>query len=38
MNRDLVKSIAWGGGLIAVALAATLAHRLGVIDTDAVTG
>ena len=37
MNRDLVKSIAWGGGLIAVALAATLAHRLGVIDTDAVT-
>ena len=37
MNRDLVNSVALGGGLIAVALAATLAHRLGVIDTDTVT-
>ncbi|WP_421729161.1 ammonium transporter [Brevundimonas sp.] len=37
MNRDRVNSIAWAGGIIAIALAATLARRLGAIDTDTVT-
>ena len=37
MTKDLKSSLAWGGGIIAVALAATLARRTGVIDADAVT-
>lgn len=37
MNQDLTKGLAWAGGLLALALAATLARRLGYIDGDAVT-
>lgn len=37
MNRDLVKRIAWAGGIVGIALAATLARRLEAIDTDTVT-
>lgn len=37
MTSDVVKSLAWGGGIIALALAATLARRLGIIDADTVT-
>ena len=37
MNKDLTGSIAWGGGLIVLALAATLAHRLSVVDGDTAT-
>ena len=37
MKKDVKSSLAWGGGIIAVALAATLARRTGVIDADAVT-
>lgn len=37
MNKDLIKSLMVAGGLIAVALAATLARSMGLIDGDAVT-
>lgn len=37
MNRDVIKSLAWAGGLIAVALGATTARQLGYIDGDTVT-
>ena len=36
MNRDLVKSIAWAGGIIVLALAASLGRQLGMIDADTV--
>lgn len=36
MNRDVGAGLAWGGGIIALALGATLAHRLGLIDQDLV--
>jgi hypothetical protein len=37
MTKDLKPSLAWAGGLIGLALAATAARRLGYIDADAVT-
>lgn len=37
MNRDLIGSLAWGVGVVALALAATYARRLGLIDGDTVT-
>jgi hypothetical protein len=37
MNRDLIGSLAWAGGIIALALGATLARKLGHIDGDTVT-
>ena len=37
MNRDVTGSLAWAGGLIAVALGATLARQQGYIEGDAVT-
>lgn len=37
MTKDLYGSLAWGGGIIAVALAATAARQAGLIDGDAVT-
>jgi hypothetical protein len=37
MNRDIVGSLAWAVGLIALALAATFARRQGFIDADTVT-
>jgi Ca2+/Na+ antiporter len=35
MTKDLTHSLAWGGGIVAVALACTLARHLGYIDQDA---
>jgi len=37
MNKDLIGSLAWGGGIIALALVATLARKLGYMDGDTVT-
>lgn len=37
MNKDLIKSLACAGGLVAVALAATFARAQGFIDGDTVT-
>lgn len=37
MNKDLIGGLAWGGGIIALALAATFARKLGYIDGDTVT-
>lgn len=36
MNKDVVAGMAWGGGIIALALGATLARTLGYIDQDTV--
>lgn len=35
-KKELIGSFAWGGGIILLALAATLARRLGYIDGDTV--
>jgi hypothetical protein len=37
MNRDLVGSLAWGGGIVVLALCATFARKLGYIEGDTVT-
>lgn len=37
MSKELIAGIAWGGGIIALALGATLARKLGFIDGDTVT-
>jgi hypothetical protein len=37
MNKDLIGSLAWGGGIVALALAATFARQQGYIDSDTVT-
>jgi hypothetical protein len=37
MNKDLRGSLAWGVGIIAVALVATFARRIGYVDGDTVT-
>jgi hypothetical protein len=37
MNKDLTGSVAWGAGIIAVALVATLARQMDYIDGDTVT-
>jgi hypothetical protein len=37
MNKELIPSLAWGGGIIALALGATFARKLGYIDGDTVT-
>lgn len=37
MNKELVGSLAWGGGIIALALAASLARKLGYVDAETVT-
>ncbi|MBX9616985.1 MAG: ammonium transporter [Caulobacteraceae bacterium] len=34
MNKDLINSLAWGGGIVALALASTLARTLGHIDQE----
>jgi len=36
MNKDLIGSFAWGVGIVVLALAATLARKLGYIDGDTV--
>lgn len=37
MNKDLIGALAWGGGIIALALGATFARKLGYVDGDTVT-
>ena len=37
MNKDLIGSLAWAGGIIAVALGMTVARQLGYVDNDTVT-
>lgn len=37
MNKELIAGLAWGGGIIALALGATFARKLGYIDGDTVT-
>jgi len=37
MNKDLIGSFAWGGGIVAVALAGTFARQMGYVDGDTVT-
>jgi hypothetical protein len=37
MNKDLVGNLAWGGGILVVALGASLARRLGYMDNETVT-
>lgn len=37
MNKDLIGALAWAGGIIALALGATFARKLGYIDSDTVT-
>ena len=34
MNRDLINSLAWGGGIVALALACSLARSLGYLDQE----
>ena len=35
-KREMLADLAWGGGVVAVAMAATLARKLGYIDPDTV--
>ena len=37
MNKELIAGLAWGGGIIAMALAMTQARKLGYMDGDTVT-
>ena len=37
MNKELIAGLAWGGGIIAMALAMTEARKLGYMDGDTVT-
>ncbi len=37
MNKELIAGLAWGGGIIALALGATYARKLGYVDGDTVT-
>lgn len=37
MNKDMIGSFAWGGAIVAVALAGTLARKLGYVDGETVT-
>ncbi|WP_425991048.1 SdpI family protein [Brevundimonas sp. TWP2-3-2] len=34
MNKDLINSLAWGGGILLLALASSLARNLGYIDQE----
>ena len=37
MNKELKVGLAWGGGIVALALAASLARKLGYVDQETVT-
>ena len=37
MSKDLINSLAWGGGILVLALAASVARNLGFIDADLTT-
>jgi len=36
MNKEIIADLAWGGGIVIVALSATLARKMGYIDGDTV--
>jgi hypothetical protein len=37
MNKELIKGLAWGGCIVALAIGATLARKLGYVEADTVT-
>lgn len=37
MNKELIGSLAWGGGILVLALAASFARKLGYMESDTVT-
>jgi hypothetical protein len=37
MNREVIGSLAWGGGILVLALGATVARKLGYVDGETVT-
>ncbi len=37
MNKELIAGLVWGGGIVALAIGATLARKLGYIEADTVT-
>ena len=37
MNKEFAGNLAWGGGIVVLAIGATVARKLGYIDGDAVT-
>ncbi|KQU75617.1 MULTISPECIES: hypothetical protein [unclassified Rhizobacter] len=37
MNKELIAGLAWGGGVVALALGATLARKMGYVEADTVT-
>lgn len=37
MNKDLIGSLAWGGGIVVLALGMTFARQLGYVDGETVT-
>lgn len=37
MNKELIGGLAWGGGIIVLALGMTMARKLGYVDGDTVT-
>ncbi len=37
MKKELFVNLVWGGGMMALALGATFAHKLGYIDRDTLT-
>ncbi|WP_199560238.1 SdpI family protein [Sphingomonas psychrotolerans] len=37
MNKDLIGSLAWAGGILAVALGGTAARQMGYVDNDTLT-
>ena len=37
MHRELTAGLVWGGGMLAVAFSAVVAHKLGYVDRDTVT-
>src|SRR5262245_60148157 len=37
MNKEIIADLTWGGGIVAVALGATLARKLGYVEADTVT-
>ena len=37
MNKELIASLAWGGGILALALGASFARQRGYVDSDTVT-
>jgi len=36
MNREVIEGLAWGSSIVALAIGATWAHRLGLVEVDSV--